>query len=176
MSLKISEKYLTRIAIYFVLISLVCAVSLQAATIQLPRGTKVKVKFAPGMRISSGELAKDIPLLITLAEPIMIGSKMIVEEGAQGTARVAEVEKAKKAGKPGYIKVEFVELETKGSYQPLDESKIKLTGNVENKGKSKKTLSYLFIFGLFIKGGQGEIATDKIYTATVAETLILEGE
>ncbi len=158
------------------LIIFILSASLSAATIQLPRGTEVKVKFAEGMDINSGKVDKDVPLLIELAEPITIGSKVLVETGAMGTAKVTKAEKAGRAGKPGYIKVEFVEMEVKGNYKPLQGEKIKLSGEIENKGKSKKTLSYLFIFGLFIKGGQGKIDTRQVYTATVAETMILEGE
>ena len=159
-----------------ILIIALGAASLSAATIQLPRGTQVKVKFAPGMEINSGKVEKDIPLLITLAEPIMIGSKTIVEAGAMGTAKVAEVKKAGKVGKPGYIKVEFIDLEIKGSYKPLQTDKIKLQGEIENQGKGKKTLSIILLFGLILKGGQGEINTNQTYTAEVAETIILEGE
>ncbi|MFZ5980643.1 MAG: hypothetical protein ACOYVF_08405 [Candidatus Zixiibacteriota bacterium] len=149
-------------------------VAVQAGTMQLPKGQVLKVKFALGMKISSGELTKDVPLLINLAEPIEIGGKTIVEAGAQGTAKVVEVKKAGKGGKPGYIKVAFQEMDTKGEYRSRDNSKIKLEGELENAGKGKKTLSYLFIFGLFISGGQGEIDPGLVYEAKVAESIILE--
>jgi len=128
------------------------------------------------MKISSGELSKDVPLLIYLAEPIKIGNTTIVEEGAQGTAKVVDVKKAGKGGKPGYIKVAFVDLETKGEYRSPDNSRIKLEGEIENAGKGRKTLSYLFIFGLFIKGKQGVINPDVVYNAKVAESIILESK
>jgi hypothetical protein len=157
-------------------IILFCASFVTAATIQLPRGTEVKAKFSPGMQIKSGQVEKDIPLLFTLAEPITIGSKTLVEAGAQGTAKVTEVEKAGMIGKPGYIKIEFIDLEVKGAYKLLQGDKIKLEGEIENKGKGKKILSIILGFGLIIKGGQGEIDTGQTYTAKVAETVILEGE
>jgi hypothetical protein len=165
-----------RISIYIVVAVALLAASLSAATIQMPRGTDVKVKFAAAAKVSSGELAKDIPVLFTLVEPVIIGGETLVEEGATGTAKVVEVKKAGKPGTPGYIKLAFVDLEPKGIYQTPDKAKIKLTGEIENKGKGKKFLSILFIAGLFIKGGQGEIPMDSVYTAKVAETIILESK
>ena len=51
--------------------------------------------------------------------------------------------------------------------------KIALAGVVENEGKGKGIFPYLF-FVLFLKGGQGEVAADQAYTATVGQTIILE--
>jgi len=154
---------------------LLVAVPIGATTVQLTRDTQVKVKFIAGTKISSGTLAKDAVLDITLAEPITSASgNVLVEAGAKGTAKVVDVQKASKPGKPGYIKVQFVDLETKGAFATADGSKIKLGGQpVEGKGKGKKVVSYLFIFGLFISGGQGQISADSVYTATVAESIVL---
>lgn len=165
-----------RVAIYIVLAVMLLAASLPAATIQLPRGTEVKVKFAAAAKVSSGNLAKDIPVLFTLAEPVVIGGETLIEAGAAGTAKVVEVKKAGKPGKPGYIKLAFVDLEPKGTYQTADKAKIKLTGEIENKGKGKKFLSIIFIAGLLIKGGEGEIPPNAVHTAKVAETIILESK
>jgi hypothetical protein len=175
MAMSIRKRFTGPVMVLTLFIFLLSA-AVQAGTIQLPKGMDVKVKFAPGMKISSGELGKDVPLLIYLAEPIKIGNTTIVEEGAQGTAKVVDVKKAGKGGKPGYIKVAFVDLETKGEYRSPDNSRIKLEGEIENAGKGRKTLSYLFIFGLFIKGKQGIINPDVVYTAKVAESIILESK
>lgn len=165
-----------RVCIYIVIAAALLAGSLSAATIQLPRGTEVKVKFTGAAKVSSGNLAKDVPVLFTLVEPVIIGGETLVEAGATGTAKVVEVKKAGAVGKPGYIKVAFVDLEPKGAYLTADKSKIKLSGEIENKGKGKKFLSLLFIAGLFIKGGQGEIPADVVYTAKVAESITLESK
>ncbi|MDD4050747.1 MAG: hypothetical protein PHR28_02455 [candidate division Zixibacteria bacterium] len=165
-----------RFAAIIALSMILLAASVPAATIQLPRGTEVKVKFVAAAKVSSGNLAKDVPVLFTLAEPVIIGGETLVEAGATGTAKVVEVEKAGKAGKAGYIKVAFVDLDPKGIYQTADKAKIKLTGEVENKGKGKKFISMLFIAGLFIKGGQGEIPANVVYTAKVAESITLENK
>ena len=175
MAMSIRKRFTGPVMVLTLFIFLLSA-AVQAGTIQLPKGMDVKVKFAPGMKISSGELSKDVPLLIYLAEPIKIGNTTIVEEGAQGTAKVVDVKKAGKGGKPGYIKVAFVDLETKGEYRSPDNSRIKLEGEIENAGKGRKTLSYLFIFGLFIKGKQGVINPDVVYNAKVAESIILESK
>ncbi len=150
--------------------------SVFSATIQIPQGQEIKVQFAPGMTISSAYLTKDNPLVIYLAESIVVGGKVIVEKGAQGIAKVIEAEPAGKPGKPGYIKIGFVELETNGDYQPMDGSKIKLAGEVENKGKGKKTMSLLFILGMFISGTNGEIPSGDVYPAQVAEPIILQSK
>ena len=175
MKLKIRNSFTIRTLTGFLLLFFLSVV-IQAATIQIPKGMEIKVKFAPGMKISSGDLAKDAPLLIYLAEPIQIGGKTIVEGGSQGTAKVVEVKKAGKGGKPGYIKVAFIDMQTKGEYRSANDAKIKLEGEIENSGKGKKVLSYLFIFGLFIKGGQGVISPDVVYNAKVAESIILESK
>ncbi|UCC43987.1 MAG: hypothetical protein JSU65_12880 [Candidatus Zixiibacteriota bacterium] len=167
-----------RMAVFFVALMaawLGLAVSTAlAAKVQIPEGTEVKVKFPANLKISSGVIGEGIPLLFYLHEDITIGGKVIVEKGAEGTASVTESVKASKPGKPGKITLEFVDLAPKGPFNTLDESRIKLTGSITEEGGGKKILSYLFIFGLFIKGGQGEISPEQIYTATVAESVILE--
>jgi len=162
--------------ILMTLVALLIVPNAFGGKVQLPEGTEVKVRFDPEMKVSSGKLMKGIPLLIYLAEPIMIGGKTIVEEGSQGKAEVLEVREASKPGKPGYIKVGFVEIEPKGEYSTLDESNIKLSGEAEAEGKGKKLLSYLLIFGLFIKGGQAELPVDQVYTAKIKETIIMQSE
>ena len=165
-----------RLAVSVAILVLVLAATVSAATIQLQRGTEVKIKFATAIKVSSGNLAKDVPVQFVLAEPIIIGGETLVEAGATGTAKVVDVQKAGKGGKPGYIKIAFVDLEPKGVYQSADKAKIKLSGEVENKGKGKKFLSYVFIFGLFIKGGQGEIPANAVHVAKVAESITLESK
>lgn len=147
-----------------------------AAKVQIPEGTKISVKFPATMKISSGKISAGIPLAFELARPIEIGGKVIVEKGARGTAVVKESVKARRGGKPGKITVEFTELMPTGNFKSAESAGIKLKGSVTAQGKGKKTLSYLFIFGLFIKGGQGEIPTDKYYEASVAESIILEDQ
>ena len=172
MSSTISKKYVPVLITVFLCLMMS---TVQAGKIQIPDGTEVQMIFDPNMRITSKNVTAGIPLLVNLYAPIEIGGVVVVEKGAVGTAEVVEVETAGKAGKPGYIKIKFVDLEPKGDFQPLDEgAKIKLAGEVEKKGKGKKLLSLILGFGLFISGGQGEIDTSLPYTATVAESIILE--
>jgi len=147
-----------------------------AGKIMVPKDTKVKIRFDPNMKIDSKTTSEGIPLLINLAEAIEIGGVTIIEKGAAGTATVVKAEKAKKGGKAGFIKIEFIDLEPKGDFGLPDGGKIKLTGSAEGKGKGKKLMSYLFIFGLFIKGSEGEISTSQFYDAVVTENIILESE
>jgi hypothetical protein len=144
---------------------------IQAGKIQIPEETPVKVRFDPSMKISSKTLQPGIPLLIYLAEPVEIGGKVIIEKGAMGKAEVLEVKHASKPGKPGYLKVGFISIKPKGEYNTLDGSSIKLAGEVEANGKGKKLLSWLFIFGLFIKGSEATLPSDAIYTVHTAETI-----
>lgn len=163
-----------RAVVFAATLALLLTATGQAAKVQVPADTKISVKFPGNIKISSGQLSEGIPILFELAKPIEIGGKIIVDKGTQGTAVVTESVKSKRAGKPGTITVEFQELMPKGAFQSLDGSAIKLKGSVTSKGKGRKLLSYLFIFGLFIKGGQGEIPAGQVYSAMVAESIILE--
>lgn len=174
MDMRIQGRYFAPGVIGVVLLCLLGAVAVQAGTIQLPKGTKAKLKFPDGLNISSKSVSPGIPIICYLVEPLEVGGITLVEAGAQGTATVAEVQPAKKGGKPGFIKIEFASLDAKGEYRLLTDSKIKLSGTQEKKGKGKKLLSYLFIFGLFIKGSEGVIPTNVVYTAEVAESIVLE--
>jgi hypothetical protein len=155
---------------------LLMAMTVQAGTMQIPKGTKVKMTFPAGLQISSGTMQASAPIICELAEAIEIGGITIVEAGAKGTATVVEAKKAGKGGKGGYIKIEFTSLNAKGDYALMSAESIKLTGFVESQGKNKKLLSYLFIFGLFISGSQGEIPTSGVYDAEVAESAVLESK
>ena len=148
----------------------------QAGRVQLPEGHPVKVKFPAGAEIRSDKVTEGVTFGIELAEPIKVGPATIVEQGATGTAVVKEVKEAGRGGSPGKIAIQFVELEPKGDFSLPQGERIKLTGMIDDEGKGKKTLSYILGFGLFIKGGQGEIKTDSVYTVEVAETVMLESE
>lgn len=163
-----------RVVTVVMALALLLAATGQAARVQVPADTKINVKFPGNIKISSGELSEGIPILFELSSPIEIGGKVIVDKGTQGTAVVKESVKSGRGGKPGKITVEFQELMPKGTFQSADGSPIKLKGTVTAKGGGRKLLSYLFIFGLFIKGGQGEIPSNQVYQALVAESIILE--
>ncbi len=173
---RIGHKRFSWVAVVAASALMLATVPAHAGTIQVPKGQEVKLKFPPGMNISSGEMTQGVPIICYLHEPIEIGGITVVEAGAQVTAKVAEVKPAGKPGKPGYIKIEFESLDAKGEYRLLTEGKIKLSGTIEAEGKGRKLLSYLLIFGLFIKGTQAEINTQIIYTATVAESIVLESD
>ncbi|MBD3401929.1 hypothetical protein GF420_03460 [candidate division GN15 bacterium] len=167
-----SRRWVSVAAIGLALMAL--TVNTTAATFQLPAGTPVAVTFAANQPISSGDVISGVPLVITLAEPIKLGDRVLVEAGAEGKAMVTDVKKASAPGNPGMIRVEFQEIDTKGEFATTDGSSIKLTGAVEMEGKGKKTLAFITIIGiLFIKGGQGEIPADSTYSAEVAETIVL---
>jgi hypothetical protein len=158
-------------------IGLAGVMTARAATFQLPEGTEVKVKFNSDTQINSGKVTVGDNLAITLAEPLKIGDVLLVAEGAAGTATVKEVKKAKAPGAPGKMVVEFVNIGTRGGYRTVDGAAIKLSGQIERTGKGKKLLAYVTIVGIFlIKGGQGEIDPNEIYTAKIAETVVLQSD
>lgn len=163
-----------RFAIMALAVISIIPVAASAAKVVLPEDTEVKVKFDPAIKVNSGMLQKGLELPIILAEDITIGGKAIVEKGTKGSAEVVEIERASRPGDPGYIKISFTGLRPEGEYKPADGGMIKLAGEIENKGKGRKILSWLFIFGLFISGNEGEIDTSQAYTAKVAETVIME--
>lgn len=164
------------LALFIMSLIFIAAITAQAGVVEIGKGKDVKLKFPAGMKITSGNVSQGIPIVCYLAEPIVEGSVVIVEEGAEATATVLEVEPAKKGGKPGKIKIGFTSLKPKGEYQLLTESEIKLSGTKEAKGKGKKLLSYLFIAGLFIKGSEAVIPTNVIYSVKVEESVYLESK
>lgn len=147
---------------------------LSATVVRLNKGTEVKIQFTYDGNVSSGEFDEGDSVDIALTEPIIMDDSTIVEKGAAGKAVVTKVEKSGKGGKPGYIKVIFVSLQPKGAFITDDDAPILISGEVENKGSSKKTCSYIAFFGLFVKGGNGEIDKDAVYTATITESIKLK--
>jgi hypothetical protein len=170
------EKAAKLILLPVMLVFFMAAGDIYAGKVVLPEGTEIKINFDPNMKISSGKLQKGIPLLVYLAEDVTIGGEVIIEAGAEGKAEVLEITPASKPGKPGHIKVGFIELSPKGKFIRADASTIPIMGEIEAEGKGKKLLSYIFIFGLFIKGGQGTIPTDAVYPAKIKETVIMQSE
>ncbi len=162
------------IAAFLVVLFISTAVS--AGKVVVPEGTELKVRFDSAMKISSGKLQPGITLSIYLADDVKVGGKTIIEAGAEGTAKVEEITDSSRPGKPGSIKVVFVDLGTKGKYKTTDDAVIKLSGGAEAKGKSRKIVSWVFILGAFISGTDGELDTTLDYPATIVETIILESD
>jgi len=145
-------------------------------TVRVIKDTDVKLKFVGDDKISSGNLEKGDSLTLSLAEAIVVDDSTIVAEGASGRAVVTEVKKNGKRGKAGFIKVQFITLFAEGAFKTADGSPIKLSGEIENKGKGKKFISWLLGFGFLISGGNGEIDGDAVYTAKTVETVRLTSE
>ncbi len=172
----INNKKIKLIAVVITIFLFTFSSAVYAGKVQIPKDKEISVRFPTGIKISSGILSESIPILFHLEEAIEIGGKVIVEKGAEGKAIVKESVKASRGGKPGKLVLEFVELTPKGDYNTTDGSKIKLAGTVTAEGKGKKLLSYILGFGLIIKGGQGEISPNVVYTAKIAESIILESK
>jgi len=153
---------------------LVLAASNVSADIQLPAGTQVKVAFVQDISskyVKPGDLAP-----LRLLEPIAVGGVTLVKEGASGTGRIVSVKSAGKAGRAGEMEIELVELEPDGYFKTVDNKTIKIKtadGNLTAKGKGKKLISYIFIFGLFIKGGEAVFPAGTPVNAVVAEDVMI---
>ncbi len=158
-------------------LSTIIASSVEAA-IELPAGTEVQIVFAQDVSskyVTPGQLVQ-----IHLRGPVDVGGVAVVKDGAKGSARVKSVKPAGKGGKAGRVEVVLIELEPNGAYKAEGDKKIALeaitadkTGTIEAEGKSRKTLSWVFIFGLFFKGTEGVIPADKPFPAKVKEDVIL---
>ena len=153
---------------------LIAADSALAGKVAVDKGTPVEIRFDLGAKVSSKTAQVGDTVGIKLASPIIIGGQVIVDEGTEGKAVVSEVKGHGMVGKPGQITVNFVSLEAKGAFHLPENQMIPLNGSITVKGKGKKILSILFIAGLLIKGGHGEVDTGKTYQATVAANTILE--
>jgi hypothetical protein len=162
-----------------VLLSALCGFAFSAvshAAIELPGGTEVVVVFQ--QEVSSKYVKPGDMVPIRLQGDITVGGITVVKDGCPGNARVKNVEKAGKPGKAGRVEVDLVELTPNGSYTPEKQGQtIKLEavhGTITAKGKGKALMSWIFIFGLFIKGGEGVIPADLPFAAKVKDDIMLE--
>ncbi len=175
MKIEIRRNIIAKACVWLTLV-VFCVGQLSAGVIQVPVDTEVKLSPAPGTVITSKTVKAGDEILMVLTEPLEIGGKVIIEKGARATATVAEAQKAKTPGKKGILKIEYTELEPEGDYRLMEGDVIKLAGEATFEGSGKALLSYIFIFGLFIKGSNGKVATDTVLTAKTAETVILTDE
>jgi hypothetical protein len=146
-----------------------------AADFLVPEGTEITVAFDQDVSSKYVEPGDEIP--IRLVEPIEIGGQVIVESGAKGSGRVKSVDPAGKPGSPGKVEVELLQLTPDGTFKSIDDKPIPIEGadgTIVAEGKGRKTLSWLFIFGLFIKGTEGEIEADQPIPAVVTEGVMIE--
>jgi hypothetical protein len=165
------------ISLLVIAIAVMVPVGVFAGRVSLPKDlTKFNVRFDSKIPVNSGWVHAGDTLPIYLAEDYKMGGVTIIEAGAKGTAIVKEVVKASRPGKPGKLMVSFLDLSPKGSYQSKDGSNIMLSGEQTIDGGGRKILSWLFIFGLFIKGGQAEIDVARVHEVKVAEKITLESK
>lgn len=160
-------------AIMATVIVSVVVVQTAQGDIELPKGHEIEIVFSQD--VSSKYVAPGELVPIRLNTPIVYGGFTVVEAGAPGSARVKSVTPAGRGGKPGSIVVELLELESDGHYEAEGDKKImlKAVDEISAEGKSKKLLSWLLIFGLFIKGSQGEIPADQPFKAEIAEDIVI---
>ena len=140
---------------------------------------EIKVGFPDGQKVSGNNLVKGDSVDIVLLDPIIMDDSTIVEQGAAGKAVVEEAKGNGMLGKPGMIKVKFVYIMPKGAFNTDGDLPIMISGEAEDIGKGKKTLSYataIIVVGFFIKGGEGELEPQVPYTAKIVESIKLRSE
>ncbi len=150
------------------------AATISAADFLVASGTELMVAFEQD--VSSKYVKPGDLVPIKLAEPLEIGGQTVLKAGVKGSARVKSVKPAGRAGKSGMVEVELLELTAGSGFQSVDDKNIGLSGKdgtIIAEGKGKKTLSWIFILGLFIKGGQGVVAADQPLAAQVTEDVII---
>ncbi|MFH1686362.1 MAG: hypothetical protein ABIE70_02430 [bacterium] len=167
--------YRNRIAVV-ILVALAAFVrpTTMAADFMVPSGTEIQVVFEQDVSSKYVEPGDLVP--IRLSQAIDIGGTVVIDEGAKGSARVKSVKPAGRGGKPGRVEIELLELTAGSGFESVGNKNITIAGkdgSIIAEGKGKKTLSWLFIFGLFIKGGQGVIGADQPMTAVVADDIIV---
>ncbi len=154
---------------------LLLAGATSASTIQLTKEMPVQVRFPADIKVSSGEFGEGQEIPIVLHQPVIKNGQVIVEAGANGTARVVEVTPAGRGGKGGKIKVEFVGLNPKGQFV-LDRGAgdfIPLLGEpIEAEGGGKGIIPWLFL-KFILKGSQAEIDTDEVYDVKIAKSVMM---
>ncbi len=173
-----SKKYVRSVGQVFVFLLVMFFAAKAKADVILAAGTEVQVVF--DQEVSSKYVAPGDIIPIRLHGAINYGGIIVVKDGAVGTARVKSVKPAGRGGKPGEVEVVLVGLEPDGAYKAEGDKKIKLqaitedgTGTIRAKGKGRKLLSYLFIFGLFIKGSEAVIPADKPFPAKITEEIVI---
>lgn len=159
-----------------IVFSLIASTAAFGAKLQLAEGEEIQVRFASGLTVTSGTYTQGDSIPIVLDQPISIGGKIVVESGALGTAVVVEGEPAGSGGKPGKIKIAFVNLETKGTFKLVEGDKIQLSGETElYEGKGKGFFPWLFL-KFILKGSQATVPTTVSYPCKVAETVMLKDD
>jgi hypothetical protein len=150
------------------------AATISAADFLVAAGTKLSVAFEQD--VSSKYVKPGDLVPIKLVEPLEIGGQIVLKSGVKGSARVKSVSPAGRAGKAGKVEVELLELTAGEGFSSVDDKNIGLSGNdgpILVEGKGKKTLSWIFILGLFIKGGQGVVPADQPMAALVTDDVIV---
>ena len=105
------------------------ALPAQAASATLPAGTKVTVSLVNA--IDSGSAKAGQNFSFQAAEPVTVGSRVLIAKGARGVGRVSKVKKAQ--GKSaGELTLQFV------SVHAVDGTSVALTEASSSKGNAEK--------------------------------------
>ena len=142
-----------------------------AGPVTLPAGTQVKVHLVNS--ISSGTATVGQRFRFVAAEPVMVGSQVVITKGASGVGHVVKAKKAE--GKSaGEITLEFTAIHgADGKWVPLTEMKA-THGNSEKGKASTATIAATIALGplgLFahnmVKGKDVSVNPNSIFPAWV---------
>jgi hypothetical protein len=165
------------LAFSFVVLSALC-VSLHAQDDTKPdetgkyilrEGTDVNLKFAQDL--SSKTSAEGDPVMMELADDLVIGNVVVAKAGSKAYGEVTESKRAGMMGKAGDLKMRL-------DYLKVGDSKIHLRGTKGKEGESKTTstvvLTVLFgPIGLIKHGKEVEIKTGTALHAFVSDDIHL---
>jgi len=105
------------------------ALPAQAATLSLPAGTKVTVSLIS--ELSSGNATPGQSFSFQAAAPVVVGSRVLVAQGARGVGRVVKATKAR--GKSaGELTLQFLNV------RAVDGTPVGLTEASNSKGNTEK--------------------------------------
>jgi hypothetical protein len=147
-----------------ILVALIAAPQF-ALAVQVPVGTQVPVQVMETVSPAQVNMGSIVP--ITAAGDVTVNGKVVVRQGATGTAEVVRVEKKGAIGKPASL---MIEVKSIGA---VDGQTIRLSGSKSIEGEDKQTK--VLIIGIVLclpyllaKGGDAVIASGSVINATVA--------
>lgn len=139
-----------------------------AATVQIPAGTIVQVEFVEA--ISSDGSQRGDMFAIRLAEPIIIGDRVVVRAGAMGGGEIIDAEGARGGGREGTLVASGRYIEINGERAGIRGMQVLRAGG--NRTNSAMGLSFIPVYGFvgpwIRRGGNIEIPPGTRTTATLA--------
>jgi hypothetical protein len=145
-----------------------------AASVAVPVGTIVSAVFKDPVDPATATAGQTV--LLSVADPVVIGGRTVIQAGAPVFAEVTVAEKCGAVGKPAKIGVALRHVTA------VDGSNIALSGLKQMEGENKQTTSLVVtilccVAGLLMKGGTATIPAGSVVQGTTmaqAEVVVAE--